>query len=175
MMSDAALGSERRNIRPYILGLCFFWGVLLGFLVYINTPSFAQNQEEVLRQEAIEAARRKAAERANPRPVTQAPDFKAVDRNPAMVVDVDNMIKKPDEDDSLIYPPKSDNNLRAMPEPMTVALNTSWGLTGKTTYRPLKPVMVEKKAPVVDFTARPAPTSAKPVNINEIALPELDD
>ena len=165
MMSDNALGCERKNIRPYILGLCFFWGMLLGFLVYINTPSFAQNQEKVLRQEAVEAEQRRATERENPRPVTQAPDFKAVDREPAVIVDVDPLIKQVDIDS--LMPPKPDNNLRAVPEPMTVAINTSWGLTGQTTYRPLKPVKLEKKAPVVDFTTRPAPPPPPPVNKKE--------
>lgn len=164
---------DRHNIRPLVFGACFICGMILGFVSYLASPSFAQTQK--VQDEKDEETERQKEQEAQKKvkPVPTAPAFTAVDKN----------LPAPTE---LALPPKpatdiederdtAKGDLRAIPEAQPVAMGYDIGLTGRTTYRPLPPVKVEKPAPAVDFKRPAVGPGGKPVDINNVALPEIED
>ncbi len=165
---------DRRNIRPIILSVCFVCGVILGFISYLASPSFAAKQEVQDAKDKAEDARKEAQLKSQVKPVQAAPDFVSVDKEVAPVPELNIPVKNKGDFDSERDPAKGE--LRAAPEAQAVAMNYDTGLTGRTTYRPLPPVRVEKPAPAVDFNKRPAAApGGKAVDINNVALPEFED
>ncbi len=166
---------EKRSLRPYILGICFVWGLFLGFIFYLNSESFAQVQKEQLKKEEEDRRIAEEEQRKKAKPVTKAPELKKIEAETAPTVAIDE-ITKPIDQSRFLPEGKTGQSLRPIPEPVELAMNPKWGLTGMTTYRPIKPVKLTKKAPKVDFSSQPKPSQPKkPVNINEIDLPEFND
>lgn len=170
------VGYERRNPRALILLVCFAWGLILGFVVYIETPSFAQNQVKQEEIDKKEDEKLKNEQKNNVPEIAKVPVINRMSKSPFPGNEIDipvNSVPTPpiDDDDE-----KKIVNIRAVPDTAPVAVNFSAGLNGSTTYRPLKPVKVEKPAPKVDFKAKPAGSAPKKaVTINEVDPPELDE
>lgn len=171
-MLEQLISHERQNFRPIVLGLCFLCGLIFGFIFYIATPSFARKQAESEAQARIIEAEQRSTRKVGEEPVQTVPSIVGLDRTKSdepLVLEVDPS-KTVIEDD-----PATKGDMRKMPEPLAVAMSFDTGLSGRTTYRPLKPVKVNKPAPEVDFNTRavsPTPIAGK---VGEAELPELDD
>lgn len=175
-MNDSNAAYEKKSPRPYILGFCFLWGLILGFVIYLKTESYAQKEktEQAIKQQQLQD-QKKLEEKKNAEKITKTPDFSKIKKNQVSPVDIDQMTK-PVDVNNLIFEEKKNQSLRKPPEPQRLTLNSKWGLTGMSTYRPIKPVKLVKPAPKVNFNPpKPAGRTKKPVNINDVELPELSD
>lgn len=165
-------GRERHNIRPIVLGVCFACGLIFGFVFYLVRPSFAE-QDKQEEQKLADQKPKKPVEK--PKPTVAAPGFTSINKaNDAPLPKL--AVEKVDPDELTTERDRASEGMRAIPEPQTLPINFDTGLSGKTTYRPLPPVKREKPVPVVNPAAKPVPAAGrKPVNINEIAPPELEE
>lgn len=161
---------ERRNIRPYVLLACFAWGIILGFGFYLYFPTQAEkNADEKIRL-AIEE-KNKPKKSAAP-VATVTPDRKPEDPT-KLVLPINKIATKE------IFGPDKKNieSIRDIPEISLIGMDTSIGLNGRNTPRALKPAPLDTDPPKVDFK-RATPTRrrpTKPLTIDDIAPPELDD
>ena len=175
-----AVGSEhRRNLRPYILLFCFFWGLVLGFFSYLYMKTAAQRLEIIEVEEEKENNQRRQELAQKNSAITQIDPFKKteeVERPP----EVAQVFAKPEVkliDEKIITP-----DFRQPPIIPNPRIDDMPGLTGRTAIKPLKPVapVIREKKKVVADTAAPVSRRRNPFNdegviLNDIAPPELDD
>jgi len=133
--------TEKRNIRPYVLGLCFFWGLVLGFVVYRTTQSTAEiTEKERAEAQAQEQARlqKLAAERAktNNTPTVNIKKVSKEVKPPITVPELAPQLAQPV--DEVANAAKS-HDWRSVPQIAKVSLNPAYGLTARTSPLPLSP------------------------------------
>ena len=175
-----AVGNEhRRNLRPYILLFCFFWGLVLGFFSYLYMKTAAQRleiievaEEKENNQKMLELENKKSA-------ITQIDPFKKTEEieKPPEVAPV---FVKPEVkliDEKIITP-----DFRQPPVIPNPRIDDMPGLTGSTANRPLKPIEPVTSKEKARVTDTPAPVKKKRnpfgdegVILDNIAPPELDD
>ncbi len=129
--------SERINLRPWLLTLCFIWGIFCGFFIHSRRP--LENSE--LRR---------------PAPRQPEPDTGQSADSVSRVEPLSNKSEKR-RDDPDIPPPslgenKSQGELRrllteAIAEPLPLGLDTRIGLSGATARPPFPPAAEPKKSP----------------------------
>lgn len=156
--------SEKRDLRPYILGLCFFWGLVAGFIAYRTSESAAQAHTRELEKIKIEELER--VKNIKPKTVEVAPIFRPVGENITpdekfnTLTETNNLLNNND----LAQAMKS-RDFRSIPASAPAPLRTEFGLNAKTTPRPSKP---EK---TVNFR----PTKITPKNnIDDLPLPDIE-
>lgn len=122
-MADVARRQlEFYNPRPLILGICFFWGAIMGFLLFYFSPPTQL------------AEKKKTSE-----PPTQLQPADTRRRWD----DAPNITNVPDTPASVTSPRTGFENLVVEPPP--VLLTTEGGITGKLASRPRTPT--ERPAP----------------------------
>lgn len=177
-----AVGNEhKKNIRPYILIFCFFWGLVLGFASYMYMKTAAQRLEIIEVAEEKENQRKQKEYEKSKVEIEQIDPFKKtedVERPP----EVTNVLAKPEVkliDEKIIAP-----DFRQPPIIPILELEGMPGLTGLTVIKPVKPVPPKREVvnrPVQTKTT-PARTRRKrnpfadeSVLLDDVAPPELDD
>ncbi len=145
---------EYYNPRPLILGVCFFWGVAMGFCLFyfsppkqIADPGYGREQTEVVlpKNPASDLERRRSG----------TPDIAPVTPAPKSVVPA-----RPRLESMEIDPP-------------TPSLTTEGGLTGRTAHLllPTQPRAPSQRPPSESGTLRP--TRKPPAGSPTPPLPEL--
>lgn len=186
---------EKRNARPYVLGLCFLWGLVLGFIVYSTSQSTAEITDREQKEE-------QAKERERQRELAAA---RAKNRN-KNVVKIDGVsqdIKPPIAVAELPAPPTVEEDevknaakskdWRSVPQIAKVPMNPAYGLTARTSPPPL-PVEkldiretqrrnaraaaamgIRETPPPAATPSRPiGPATAPVVRKDDLPLPEID-
>lgn len=132
---------EKRNARPYVLGLCFCWGLALGFIVYSTSQSTAERTEleqkaeqakERERQRAILAARAKDRAQNVEKVPTTSKDIK-----PPIVVE--ELTAPPTVEEDEVKSAAKSKDWRSIPQIAKVPMNPAYGLTARTSPPPLPP------------------------------------
>ena len=130
---SAATHDERRNLRPLILGICFAWGLFMGFLINffradeVEIKIIPENQ-----QISANSNNKQLADSDNSRRTAGLPAIASVDTAPSVAA-TENM--------------GSRKTLEQMPpEAPAVNLNIEFGLTGKTA------AVVQEKAEKTEST-----------------------
>ncbi len=175
-----AVGNEhKKNIRPYILIFCFFWGLVLGFASYMYMKTAAQRLEIIEVAEEKENQRKQQEYEKSKTKIEQIDPFKKteeVEKPP----EVTNILAKPEVkliDEKIIAP-----DFRKAPIVPNLELEQMPGLTGLTVAKPVKPI--PPKAEVVNRSIQTKTTPARrkqnpfadeSVVLDDVAPPELDD
>ncbi len=149
---------ERLNLRPVVLGICFFWGLVCGFLVNaLRDPAVLQDKPATDKSPTNEAPTdTELSDRAR----EQREKLGAAEKQEA-----------PDESG-----PAGDEPRPAMkdkPESLTathpslppLALKTGWGLSGQTAEHPSVPLRV-RRGPA-------APVPSRDRRVESLEPPEL--
>jgi hypothetical protein len=190
--------AEKRNLRPYVLIGCLFWGLATGFVVYTETESAAQRQEVV--QQALDAeniALQKRLEEIRRQREDERETAKFV--TPSDVTTPENPVK-------LVEPPPEDQTItqataldwRSIPPAGKLSLDPQMGLTARLVPPPrteparpqnvssnnnrLPPTTTNNRQPAAPWTSNlpptttPAPPTPPPGTLNsrELDLPEIE-
>lgn len=174
----AVSGDHRRNIRPYILGICFFWGLVIGFSAYLYMKTAAQRLEIIEVEEKKEQQKKDDESKNAKVEIEQIDPFKTteeVEEPP----EFSNVLAKPEV--KLIEEKIIEPNFREPPVVLTPSIEDMPGLSGLTVSRPGKP-----EEPAVNIEKAPPGKAAAPVRkknpfadesvvLDDVAPPELDD
>ena len=137
MTAHTSSHEERLNLRPVVLGVCFFWGLVCGFLVNaLREPAVLQDKPQTnksLKDEApsnteLSKHMREQREKLSAAEKQEAPDGTGTagdDRRPVVK----------DEPESLAA---------TRPPLPPLALQTGWGLSGHTAEHPSVPLRVRR-------------------------------
>lgn len=169
--------TEKRNIRPYVLSICFAWGLILGFIVYSTSQSTAEIiEKEQAALKAQEAARQKqlAEERAKSgaAPTEKTKEVSADVKPPIVVPDLTAAQLTPEEDE--VKNAAKSKDWRSIPQLAKAVLNPAYGLTARTSPLPVAPERIDvqeirrRNARAVSGISIPAATRSEP----KITLPD---
>ncbi len=192
---------ERKNVRPYVLGACFVWGLLFGFLFYVlrDHTTIIEDPKPVKQTSSSENSGSNT-ENQNTATTLTTTDPVNVVTPPVQDADLGSLAPISEAERNFgagIRPPKpteakkiendqpATNTVKRLttraPEPATLKLDPSWGLNGQTVHPPQRPV-AETPKPGSPSSASPgtkgptpdtsAPKPAKPIKLDD--LPELD-
>lgn len=185
---NRAAHDERKNVRPYVLGACFVWGLVCGFFFYVlrdapsPVPDKPQTKVEPAKQpDGSDAPPNGGQAKKDPEPVEDTTPILDVPRENYRDVNTPNPTK-PERAVADPEPAKKTVRLTAeAPKPAPIVLNPAWGLTGLTTRPPQKPVVTpDKKGPssAISGGGVPQPLPVQPpkkiVPLKLDDLPELD-
>ncbi len=164
MTSTIAHHDERINLRPVVLGVCFFWGITCGFLANVlreTPPAVEQNAS---------ANGRDKSNKKNSALTPQMQNIKQEQARQSVIPEA-----KPPEPavvPEIVNPPNTHaeaatKGISAEYPPIPrLQLDPAYGLTGKTVRMPKLPLKV-KEGPA-------PPTPATRNNYEDIEPPELD-
>ncbi len=174
-----AVGSDhRRNIRPYVLIFCFFWGLVLGFSAYLYMKTAAQRLEiiEVKEEKERELQQEKGEKKVEIQQIDPFKKTEDVEKPPEQF----NVLAKPEV--TLIEEKIIEPNFREPPVIPSPAIGDMPGLSGQTVLLPVKPQppVADVQPPSQTLQATPARNKSNPfadesVVLDDIAPPELDD
>lgn len=165
MSSIAVHADEQRSVRPYLLGVCFLWGLLAGFVFYLWSPSsnVVEDPENQQAGDVTKTAPVATTEAPLSPPVApkQPGPFDGVEIEEGRVpVVAAGPIRGPDR-----------LSIPETPPPTTrMFLNPRWGLTAQTAPLPPKPVKPKEQ----EEPSRPLERAPLQLNPEELEGPELD-
>lgn len=176
---------EKRNLRPYVLSFCFFWGLVLGFAVYSTSQSTAEiTEKEQKIAQAAEAARlKKIAEqnaKKNAAPTENTKKVGADVKPPIVVADLPAEQLKSEEDE--VRTAAQSRDWRSIPQASKVRLNPAYGLTARTSPLPLPPERLNlreirrRNARTTATLRNPTPQPARPAATPspDLPMPEIE-
>lgn len=169
-MPESSAHDERISLRPMILGVCFFWGILCGFLFYTLKPPAARPVEpDPAPREATAPTQTPAVQDGSIPPVPKEDDLPPTTTIAEHVDSMDGSLNQIPE-----APSFGPSEIAAgPPEPPLVAINPRWGLTGQNAPPPL----VNATRRWADSTSRPQPPRPRertPLPPPELEPPELE-
>ncbi|MBP5234260.1 MAG: hypothetical protein J6333_12765, partial [Planctomycetes bacterium] len=121
---------EKRNARPYVLGLCFCWGLVLGFIVYSTSQSTAEitdREQKAEQAKERERQRQLAAERAKDRAkrLEQVPIVSEDIKPPIAVAELP---APPTVEEDEVKNAAKSKDWRSVPQIAKVPMNPAYGL-----------------------------------------------
>ncbi|GHS92620.1 hypothetical protein FACS1894139_12030 [Planctomycetales bacterium] len=156
---------EKRDLRPYVLAVCFLCGLLAGFIAYADTQSaaarYAQELDEQQQAEAARKQQRAAEKKEEPPPL----EFTAPKNEATPTISPEAIAPTRIEDD--VEFAKSPD-WKTLPQDGKVPLNPQFGLNAHTAALPLPPEQMRES----DFSPR-APSRRADFD-DELPLPDIE-
>ncbi len=160
---ESRSGEERKSLRPVVLGVCFVWGLLCGFMFHIyRIPAKTQEPPPPPQPKA------EIPLPAGPNLPTLKPIAAPLDPT----VQVDEGIKKTT---APVDGRKPRRFLQTIPVPPLPSLNPHWGLTGATATPPAAPPPDDGAPAIPALRSGDVDDLLEPPELNEAAGPELDN
>lgn len=155
---------ERRNLRPYILLLCFFWGLVCGFVWFLRRGPFQPPPPELPRRSPTPSV-----EAPPPRPLGTPPPgpLPVSTPLPVSIPEVRASVSTfppPQEAPQESIPPLDETP----PDLPPLQLSPQWGLTGKTAKLPPLPLPLEKPSPRIEPPPPPLPSGGTVPELPEL-------